>query len=79
MALGRVAAVPARRPWRKRFGTRDMKHDNRAGCAAFDPTPGDALEELAELWLSLGDRRRDGHVARSEETNRPNLKDAKYR
>lgn len=56
-----------------------MKDDPSTACAAFDPTPGDALEELAELWLSLGDRHRDGHAPRADKANRPNLKDANIR
>ena len=56
-----------------------MGSPSSTACAAFDPTPGDALEELAELWLSLGDRHRDGYAPRADKANRPNLKDANIR
>ena len=56
-----------------------MTDETSPARAVFDPTPGDALEELAELWFSLGDRHRDMCSPRKDTGPRPKLKDASIR
>lgn len=56
-----------------------MTDDKTTRWAALDPTPGDALEELAELGFSIGGRRHDAGAPRNEMASRPARKDAKNR